>query len=200
VLKMTYSSPLRFPYKSIFNSMKEKGKLLVSICWSVLLYLIFVLISALLIDIEGLSLITYVFMGFVYILTIGRHSIFSDHRLFSQATAPCFLPAFLFCLSRLPGFISSDLLGIVEIVIWVALSRWSLFVEPSKNSATYWSPIRKILFFTALQGVYGLGLQFTCPSLLEPLEWQITGKDLKPNNRFSSSTGIQFFYEDLREA
>jgi len=51
-----------------------------------------------------------------------------------------------------------------------------------------------------LQGIYGTGLQLAYPSLLKPLEWQVTGPAMQPTHQYPSTTTIQFFYDDRKEA
>jgi len=190
----------RTKYTQIFTYILKTGPVARACFWDGCMSFVFAILSIVLLDFEGPSFAPYSLMGLFYILTLGRRGLWSGHRFFSVAMIPCFIPSFLFCVLLLPPFISSDALAILGCGLWIALSRWPLWLKPFHGEVSKRNLICKTVMFVALQGLYGSGLQFYGPSLLEPLEWQATGLALKPKHRYLSETAIHFFYDDKDEA
>lgn len=187
-------------YKESLTYLLQKTLTVGSYIWEICLFFVFCIISGALIDIEGFSLITHVLIGLLYLMIIGRRSLFSSHGIFSLTMLPCAIPGYVFCIFQLPELISSDAVSFIDITLWIAIARWPLFLKRSSHKASLWNILKKLIFFWTLQSIYGLTLQFYNPSIFEPLEWRLTGVSFKPNDRYPSATGIQFFYEDYEEA
>jgi len=181
--------------KKILASLLRVG----SYCWDGILFLIFCIVSGTLLDIQGPSLLTYLVIGMIYIVSLGRRAIFSSQGIFSLAIIPCAIPALFFCVLILPS-LRSDCMTSIAALIWVLFSRWPLFVPCSRESIAYGHVIKKIFLFITLQGVYGVGLKYFHPLLLEPLEWAVTPISLKPDHIYPTKSKIHFFYEDKEEA
>ena len=178
------------------------GRFIGACFWDACLLFVFGVASGILCYFAGPSITTYVLMGLLYIVTLGRRGLFSGHGVFSLAMLPCLIPSFLFCIVRLPGF-ESNTWSLIFAVIWIALSRLPLCVASSQHQTSRRNVIKKILFFIALQGIYGVGFQIACPSLFEPLESMVIEVPIypmTPKHRYPSATAIQFFYDDLQEA
>lgn len=160
----------------------------------------FFLASIVMLHVEGPSFLVSCLMGLFYILTVGRRGLFSGYGVLSLAMIHCLIPSPLLCIATVPNLISSQASYMIEPVLWIALSRWPLFLKPAQHTASRWHIFKSISILVFIQGLYGSAFQFYYPNLLAPLEWRMIGPSLEPQYRYPSDSTIQFFYEDRQEA
>jgi len=193
-------------WKKLFIGVNRIGRFVISCCWDLLVWTVFIVASIIIIILEGPSLLGYIVTGSIYILAVGWRSIRSGHPIRSYGMLACYLPAPFFVIAMLLTLMPersgevSDAFFLVELVALVALSRIPLLIQSYSHNITLCSTMKKIGFFIVLQGFYGMSFQVLAPSLFEPFEWPLGLSDLKPTHPYPSATPIQFFYEDREDA
>ena len=187
-------------YKVVTYTMKV-ARLLLSCCVEGLIFLFFIIASVALLDVHGSCLTTVLLIAILYTLTLGRRVVFSSNRFFSFNNIAGVIPFFLF-LSCMRPDLRSDTLSLIAVLIWIVLSRWPLLSteDLASEKISYHNVIKKLIFCSILQCFYGLIIEVYYPSLLKSLEWELSSEGLKPHHKYSSQTGIQFFYDDRDQA
>jgi len=143
--------------------------------------------------------IMYGLTGIAYVATLGRRALISGHRVFSLAMLPVFIPLPMWFLSHMPC-VRINVTPIVVSFLWIIGSRWPLYFPSSQRKSSSWSILQKGLVFVALQSAYGVTLQRFYPAFHETLMWPGSMYHLRPDYRYPTKSGLQFFYKNRNEA
>ncbi|MBM4222759.1 MAG: hypothetical protein FJ161_03030 [Gammaproteobacteria bacterium] len=167
----------------------------VSVLWDLILALIFDIVGRLWFDIMGVTLFAHASLGFFYTFTLGRRWVNSQHKIFSYATLPMFIPCYFIFFNTTHeifwGF--NDL--IISLVV-LLISRTPLYFKQS-TEMSFLAKQKNRVFLISIQMLYGFLIQICIPNFLEPLEWVLT-PEWKPGLQYESvSPQIELYCENI---